>query len=398
MTILALATDLDSHVLYASTGPTAAQTAYKVNSINAGLEDMRAFSPQSFRATVDLTWTQGVALTTTVSGVTLGPSATFANYTAGCSLNISGDATFNELASVGDGAIASTAIFAYTGTPGSVGMTIWGDCVKLATSVDRVIGGALLHERRPLDILGSRAEWLAWQRLNGVYPYDYGFGSLSVQPTVARQPGVPRALWLETVLNGNAIEYRARCTPLPNADYRATLDVQTMPAVIAADDISATLGVTITGILSPDATGDYTQVGTFVGGSPFYKDALDTYLLFFTGGGWVLQDFAKGFSDSADRWDFTTSSVSPAGTYAAQGANTGTATVTVTAASVTRPVPGHREYNILRALCLFHWSNSPWFRNDAARAGIAQGYQNAVDQLKGFRNNAAESPISVVQY
>lgn len=395
LTILDIANDLDAHVQYLPTGRTAAQTAYMVNAINAGLEDMRAFSPQSFRSTIELTWTKGVALTTTVSGVTLGPNVTFANYTAGCSLNISGDSTFNELAAVGDGSVASTAIFAYTGTPGSQGMTVWGDCVKLATSVDRVIGGALLHERRNLQILSSRAEFLAYQRLYGIYPYDYGFGNLSVQPSIIRQPGVPRGVWLEAVLNGNAIEYRARCSPLPNADYRATLNVQIMPAIITASDLSAG-SVTVTGTLTPDATGVYAIAGLDADGLPFYTRAGTTlFTLGHTGGftdTWYLRP-----AGSAGYWTGPNGN-NPSGAYTPSN-TTGTATITASGSvASTRPVPGHRDYNILRALCLYHWSMSPWFRNDQVRPLIAQGYQNAVDQLRGFRNNAAESPRSIVQY
>lgn len=399
LTILDIATDLDSHVIYANAGRTAAQTAYLVNSINAGLEDLRTHSPQSFRQTVEIVWKAPVGITTAVSGASIGPASALSGYNPGCTLNIAGDATFNELATAGDGSTAATAIFADTGAPGSKLVTLWGDCVKLAATVDHVVGGSLLHERRPLEVLASRNEWLAFQRFNGVYPYDYGFGSIGVQPTINRQPGVPRGIWLETVLNGNAIEYRARCAPLPNQDYRATLEVQGIADSITADDVSTASGVVVTGTLSPDATGAYTQVGTYVSGTPFYRDVTDTYVLYFTGGAWVLQNFDQGLTGSvADCWTLTTSATSPAGTYTAQGANTGEVTVAVTASATTRPVPGHRLYTILRALCLYHWSSSPWFRNQQALAGIQQGYTNAIDQLRGFRNNAAVSPISRVQY
>lgn len=185
---------------------------------------------------------------------------------------------------------------------------------------------------------------------------------------------------------------------MPNADYRATLDVQTMPTVITADDVTIST-VTVTGTLSPDATGTYSVVARGFNGADVFQPANPNYILFFTGAGWVLQAATGGLIQQTGCWSLNTSSLSPAGIYAAGGANTGTATVALsTGSGSTRPVPGHREYNILRALCLFHWSNSPWFKNEQARAGIMQGYQNAVEQLKGFRNNAAESPISVVQY
>jgi hypothetical protein len=391
LTILNIATALDSHVLYAAAGRSAAQTAGIVDAINAGLEDMRNFSPQSFRATIPLTWTPGVSLTAAVAGTSIGPSATFADYAAGCSLNIAGDDTFNELATVGDASTASSALFPYSGTSGSKAITIYGDCVKLGATVDRVIGCALGHERRPLDILGSRAEWHAYQRLSG-YGADYG-GPL-IQPAVVRQPGIPRGIWLETVLNGSAIEYRARCAPLPNVDFRATLDVQTMPESVTSDDISGVNGVVVTGAVTPAAmNGTYTPFGSDENGNQVYLfNGPPVCFVGRSGGTWGLQAISgvAGWGGPA--------TTSPAGSYSpSYGTADGTLTVAI-ASAATRPVPGHRDYNILRALCLYHWSGSPWFRNDAARAVINQGYTNAVEQLKGFRPNAAESPASTVCY
>lgn len=56
------------------------------------------------------------------------------------------------------------------------------------------------------------------------------------------------------------------------------------------------------------------------------------------------------------------------------------------------PVPGGRVYTILRALTLYHWSGSPFFANQAARAVINQGYQDAIAQLQGFRPMAQAQP------
>lgn len=399
LTILDIATDLDSHVIYANSGRTAAQTAYLVNSINAGLEDLRAHSPQSFRQTVEIVWKAPIGITTTVSGASMGPSDSFAGYNPGCTLNIAGDATFNELAAAGDGSTAATAIFADTGTPGSKLVTLWGDCIKLGATVDHVVGGSLLHERRPLEVLASRNEWLAFQRFNGVYPYDYGFGSIGVQPTINRQPGVPRGIWLETVLNGNEIEYRARCAPLPNQDYRATLEVQGIADSITAADVavSAAYPVTVAGTLTPSLAGNYSLVGVdangnnvYAGGSP--QTGLLQYL---NNSQWVLSDAAFGFT-----WNLAGPNNDPSGTYAVLSGASGVPVVTLNAAAptTTRPVPGNRIYTILRALCLYHWSSAPWFRNQQALAGIQQGYTNAIEQLRGFRNNAAVAPISRVQY
>lgn len=397
LTILDIASDLDAHVIYANSGRTAQQTTYLVNSINAGLEDLITFSPQSFRQTIELTWKTAASITTPVSGASMGPSASFSIYSPGCTLNIAGDATYNELATAGDASTVSTAIFADTGTPGTKAVNIWGDSVKLAGTIDHIVGGAMLHERRPLDILGSRSQWLAYQRFNGIYPYlDYGFGAIGVQPTIVRQPGVPRGLWLETVLNGNEIEYRARCAPLPNADYRATLEVQSIADSITAADIAAggTLGgLTVTGTIEPALTGQYPPLGADSNGNMVYAGGDSPGLFRFSSGSWF---FTTPSSDAI--FNLTGPSDDPTGTYTASGGGAGGSPVVAFSTPTVRPVPGHRVYAILRALCLYHWSSSPWFRNEQARAGINQGYTNAVDQLRSFRNNAAEAPISRVQY
>ena len=63
-----------------------------------------------------------------------------------------------------------------------------------------------------------------------------------------------------------------------------------------------------------------------------------------------------------------------------------------------RPVPGRRVYGILRALALYHWSACPWFRNEAARPGLAQDYENARRQLTLHQANAAAAVKMVVTY
>lgn len=61
------------------------------------------------------------------------------------------------------------------------------------------------------------------------------------------------------------------------------------------------------------------------------------------------------------------------------------------------PVPGGRVYTIFRALALFHWSGSPFFANQAARAVIQKGYDDAVMQLENYTPHTGAQPKVVVR-
>lgn len=54
------------------------------------------------------------------------------------------------------------------------------------------------------------------------------------------------------------------------------------------------------------------------------------------------------------------------------------------------PTPGKRQYSILRALALYHWLSSPWFRpSSTALRAIERGYAEALQQLESYRVNAS---------
>jgi len=87
---------------------------------------------------------------------------------------------------------------------------------------------------------------------------------------------------------------------------------------------------TVTGTLSPDATGTYTQQGTYQG-YPLYGRIQEFFLRYSnTNGRWVLSDTSDGWDDSTNHWIKTSDLTNPVGTYTANGTNTGTATIAVT--------------------------------------------------------------------
>ena len=300
--------DCLAHIRLATGGITADQKSYLANTINRALEEMRERSPQTFRATVEVTWTAAKTGTVVVSNgsadMTLGSLPVPGD---GCTININTDSTFNEVTLDPQRPEVYPLLAPFAGVSGVQPATTYGDSVVLDITVDRVLGGFLLHEQRPLAIVNSRFEWMAYQGCT--FPdKDYGCHDLSLLK-IQREPGIPRAVWIEPVAlpSADRIIYRARCAPAPNADYRATMDVQTMPIEVSESDL----------------------------------DPENVRLL---------------------------------------------------------PVPGGRVYGILRALALYHWSASPWFRNDAARPGITTDYQNALRQLGDFQANARSVVRMAVAY
>lgn len=109
---------------------------------------------------------------------------------------------------------------------------------------------------------------------------------------------------------------------------RATLDVDPLlggalvDAVIDGED--AEPDIIITGTLSPNATGTYTYLGTYLG-YDFWRREDGAYVLFHdpTTSVWLLQVPNAGFTAQTNRWQYATSETIPEGLYSAQGSYTG---------------------------------------------------------------------------
>ncbi len=95
---------------------------------------------------------------------------------------------------------------------------------------------------------------------------------------------------------------------------------------------------TVTGTLSPDATGTYIRIGPY-GTLPLYiksgSDASDTFFLWFDGTGWALQLGAQFPDTGASQWQLASTSDSPVGSYTPNTPATGTATVAVAANTIS---------------------------------------------------------------
>lgn len=110
-----------------------------------------------------------------------------------------------------------------------------------------------------------------------------------------------------------------------------------IPSVGAGLDQAYTSSVaTVTGTLSPDVTGAYTQQGIFNGHPLYMKITMTIYVIWFqlSSGKWVITDattFGNG-DPGTDYFSLISSAQSPAGTYTANGTNTGAPVVALTAA------------------------------------------------------------------
>lgn len=118
--------------------------------------------------------------------------------------------------------------------------------------------------------------------------------------------------------------------------FHAQLDCFLSIASTGGSLLSAYVDTSITasGTLSPNVQGTFALSGTY-NSLPFYTKTITTttYFLFYTGTAWAVN--AGGFTLDTDFWLRTTTSASPAGTYAAHGAYTGVLTITQTTGTIS---------------------------------------------------------------
>lgn len=274
---------------------------YLATCINRSLDEIRKEAPLLYKHSVGVRWTSS---STGTVGVTHGGKSialtTLSTPVDGSSILITGDSAYNEIFTDQTTGDTLLLLLPYSGTTGTYSAIAYGDSAVFTDTVDHVLGAHIAENGQPLAILNSRDEWLV--QMNDPFRRDYGM--ITTEPNRARTTGVPRAVWLETVYppSGLAIAYRAHCAPLPNAEYRAIIEVVGGPVAVSTSEFAAAVGPAVLRVLA---------------------------------------------------------------------------------------TPGGRD-SILLDLCLYHWSISPWFRNEAARAGIAQRYQAALESLRGFRGDASQ--------
>ncbi len=121
-------------------------------------------------------------------------------------------------------------------------------------------------------------------------------------------------------VSGNTIYKYGKST----TDFPIGLEVYSFSDDWTAGSLNPT--AVVTGTLSPNLTGTYSYVGMLNGYPLFYVDGPD-YWIYHTGSNWIV---AAVITSAVDYFALASTSLSPAGTYTAAGAATGTATVALT--------------------------------------------------------------------
>lgn len=210
-----------------------------VECINDAVEEMRVLCPSMFKQTLGVTWTPAATVS---AAVTSGEhEITFPNGEEpddGCTISLGGDNSLNEVRESPTEDGTYLLLHPYTGASGTVSATLYGDSVLLEQSVDRVLSGSIAHERRPLAVATSRDEWMRWM-IQSFGRRDYGIYSAG-RIDAQRQTGIPRAVWIDAQLdeNDSRTRYRARCAPMPDNTYRATLEALIAPRAATEDDLA----------------------------------------------------------------------------------------------------------------------------------------------------------------
>lgn len=165
----------------------------------------------------------------TISGLT--PSQA---WMIGCTINITGDGTFNELMS------ATTLLRPYAGSSGSVSGTVYGDSIPLPSNIKEVMDPVKLPTLAPLMGTTSREEYLAYGN-----PHRYGnrrtTGSRIFYTLTNKSVGQPAIWFAENAIDisvAQTVKY-LRFNPMPNQAYSASMRVKLKAPVFTAADIYA---------------------------------------------------------------------------------------------------------------------------------------------------------------
>ena len=148
--------------------------------------------------------------------------------------------------------------------------------------------------------------------------------------------------------------------------------------------------LTVSGTLSPDATGTYSQNGSY-NNAPFYTNT-NYFTLFYTGSYWIISN--SGINPT-NYWSLASASTNPTGSYTPGGSFTGTATVaTATGAVLIKNIdnvlcpisPGYVPIEFL--------SQETWM--ERVRRQICRGPFTPTNSLAQY-GFALQNPVAVQQ-
>lgn len=347
--------------------------------ITQGIEEIFALGPTALceqRYSTTLMPPTNVSFTATQYSTTISAFSGWQSWMIGCTIQ-GGDGEDNELLS------ATELLRPYQAGSGTASCTVYGDAVKLPSWVKNTMDPVETPLIPRLDPVTDREAFRYYGSPYAGDPQTRRFGPAFYYNNRSKTSGNPLVYFVDSRFDPTTGELPLflRVNPMPQGATPITFRVKRKPPIVTAADIVGTT-VTVTGTLSPNATGVYEQAGTFTG-APFYIDGTNTYILFFSGANWTLQLLTGSLNIQTNCWNLTTSSTNPAGTYTPGGAHTGTATITLSG-NTDLVIPTDWHQSILLPFAKRWFMSHPAFNNPSAAANIMQQYQVAKQTLESF--------------
>ncbi len=345
-----------------------------------GLQEVFALGPPALseqRYSTILRGPTNVTFNATQFSTTISSFATWASWMEGCTIQ-GGDGEDNELLS------ATELLRPYNAATGAVSATVYGDAIKLPSWAKNTMPPVETQQVPQLVPANNREEFRWWNAVNQWGHYArYGWPSYS---TRSKSSGRPLVYFVEPRYDPStgALPLFMRFNPMPGSATPVTFRIKRKPPVIVANDLSVDNGsLTVTGTLTPDATGVYPPIGDGLSGTTWYvKSATVPFQIRYEpGDAWYLSNVFT----TPGLWVGPAAAVDgPAGTYTPfVGGTTGTATVTLNG-STDLVVPTDWHESILLPIVKKWFMAHPAFQNPALAAVIMDQYRTARAELESF--------------
>lgn len=350
--------------------------------ITQAIEEIFGLGPTAIseqRLSMTLMPPTNVSFTATQYSTTISAFSGWASWMIGCTIQ-GGDGEDNELLS------ATELLRPYQAGSGTANCTVYGDAIKLPSYVKNTMDPVETPLIPRLMAVTNRDDFRCYNGYDVVTPRTRGGFYGPWYNTRQKTAGQPSVYFVESRYDPTTGELPLflRVNPMPGGATPITIRVKRKPPIVVADDITAdaTAGLTVTGTMTPDALGFYTQVGDNPNGTSLYVRLTGDPLTISTntaGTQWFLQTIvADPFYD----WTGPVSD-SPDGVYVADSGTTGSCTVTSNY-TTDLVIPTDWHQSILLPIAKKWFMSHPAFNNPSAVANIMEGSRIAKQTLESF--------------
>lgn len=381
------------------------------NSITAALQEIASEGPMEGRERPFGTYLNAptqITLTATMGSTVISGTTGYQSWMQGCTIRLGGDAQDNEL-------LSTTALARPSMVTGTVGATVYGDCITFDNTVGKIVNPVWLGNRWELVPVSNREDFIRM----GLFPMvtftsGYPSGAMigyGLWPYYFQKPvNIPRA-WFVDGAYDSTLGYtvrRMRVVPMPDQPYPLAYTVGINPPRITPDDIVSPLTtLTVTGATSDsgNANQTYTYLADLSGYRMFVGNTHTAYAIFFNPADstYVLNNGIVATTlGAANHW-VSANVTSPLGTFNPVNSSTGIVTVATSDSGggagdpgTVVPVQNAWVESILMPVALKHYSATPLFKNEQQRKEIESKYLSALAALRNSKGQESPTYASYV--